>query len=359
MTRRERLRRCYWHQELDRPGVFNRTGYPQGDPTYDRLKAFLAEHTELKADWEGLPHLPYPSGVRTEPYSEDWARQITTLHTPAGDLVRSSLVGLRKQPGYIERHFLKDRADAEKFLSLPPPEPACEVSSFFELDRQVGDRGIVHVNLGFNPAGFVADLFGSTNFALMCATDRQTLHTLCGHRMRIILDRLKFLLARGVGPYFCLSGQEYITPPLHGPRDFYDFNVRYDKPIIDLVHDAGGRVHVHCHGSIKTVFQGFLDMGVDVLHPFEAPPMGDITPAQAKALARGRICLEGNIQIARIYEATPDAIRRETQQLIETVFDDRRGLIVCPSASPYIPGAGEQCLPQYEAMVEAVLNWKG
>ena len=45
----------------------------------------------------------------------------------------------------------------------------------------------------------------------------------------------------------------------------------------------------------------------------------------------------------------------ETQTLIDEAFDDRRGLIVCPTASPYIRDAGEECLPQYQAMIETVL----
>jgi hypothetical protein len=148
------------------------------------------------------------------------------------------------------------------------------------------------------------------------------------------------------------------VPPLHGPTDFLDFNVRYDKPIIDLVHDAGGRVYIHCHGSVKRVMEGFLDMGVDVLHPFEAPPMGDITPAEAKEAIRGRICYEGNIQIHHMYAHTPEQVGEETLALIETVFDDGTGLIVCPTASPYIPGEGEVCLARFRAMVEAVHGWQ-
>ena len=148
-----------------------------------------------------------------------------------------------------------------------------------------------------------------------------------------------------------------MVPPLHGPKDFYDFNVRYDKPIIELIHNAGGRIHIHCHGSIKKILQGFVDMGTDVLHPFEAPPMGDITPSEAKELARGRMCLEGNIQIDRMYEATPEDIAEETELLIQTVFDDHKGLIVSPTASPYIRGRGEECFPQYKAMIDTVINW--
>jgi len=98
-------------------------------------------------------------------------------------------------------------------------------------------------------------------------------------------------------------------------------------------------------------------MGVNVLHPFEAPSMGDITPLEAKELARGKMCLEGNIQINRMYDATPEEIREETELLIQTVFDDHKGLIVCPTASPYIRGEGEECFPQYKAMIDTVLEW--
>jgi len=175
--------------------------------------------------------------------------------------------------------------------------------------------------------------------------------------MRIMIRLVKFLVEKQLGPFFSMLGEEYIVPPLHGPKDFYDFNVRYDKPIIDLIHEAKGRIHIHCHGSIKKVFQGFLDMGADVLHPFEAPPMGDITAMEAKNLARGKLCLEGNLQIDGMYEQTPEQIMQQTDALISDVFDDNRGLIVSPTASPYIRGAGHQCLNQYKAMISAVQNW--
>jgi uroporphyrinogen-III decarboxylase len=192
---------------------------------------------------------------------------------------------------------------------------------------------------------------------LLSVTDREVLHRLCRRRLEIMLRTVRFLLDAGVGPFFSMLGQEYIVPPLHGPGDFRDFNVRYDRQIIDLIHESGGRVHVHSHGSIRKVFPDFVEMGTDVLHPFEAPPQGDIPPAEAKEMARGRMCLEGNIQIHRMYEATPEEIRRETRQLIEAVFDDGRGLIVCPTASPYIRGAGERCFPQYKAMIDTVLEY--
>ncbi len=360
MTRRERLRRCYFHEEMDRPAVYSRTGYPADDPSYDPLRAYLAEHSELKRGWwsgrvQGRP----PVETRREPHSDDWEREVSVLHAPAGDLEASRLVSLRGQPGLDRTHFINSAADAETYLSLPMPEVGGEVSSFFEADREVGEAGIAEVSLGHNPGGIVAELCGSENFAIMSVTDRDVIHALLARERDVILTRLKYLLQRGLGPYFSLAGQEFIAPPLHGPRDFDEFNIRYDRPIIDRVHEAGGRVHVHCHGAMKKVIGSFVEAGVDVLHPFEAPPLGDITPAEAKQAARGPTCLEGNIQINEMYESTPERIREQVRALIEAVFDDRRGLIVSPTASPYIRGAGGRCLPQYEAMVEAVLDWAG
>lgn len=92
------------------------------------------------------------------------------------------------------------------------------------------------------------------------------------------------------------------------------------------------------------------------MHPFEAPPMGDITAIEAKNIARGRMCLEGNIQIDRMYNATPEDVRQETELLIKDTFDDKKGLIVSPTASPYIRGRGEECFPQYKAMIDTVIN---
>lgn len=359
MNRRERLRRAYCHEEMDHPAVYSRTGYPHNDPTYDALKAYLAEHSELKQGWNGRAYeTPLRAEQSIEPVSRDWERAAYTLHTPRGDLHATTLLSLRGQPGLAETYLIKTRADAETYLSLPLPTIEGDVASFFEADRRMGDKGIIDVSLGSNPGGLVATLCGSETFALLSVTDRDVLHALCQRETEVLLRVLRFLLGQGVGPFFSLSGEEYIVPPLHGPRDFDEFNVRYDKPIIDLIHDAGGRVHVHCHGSIKRVFAGFAEMGVDVLHPFEAPPMGDITPAEARTLAGGRLCLEGNIQINRMYEATPEEVAEETRALVADVFGHGQGLIVSPTASPYIRGAGEIALPRYQAMVDAVLAWR-
>lgn len=356
MTRKERLRRAYFHEEMDRPAVYSREGFPSNDPTYDKLKKYLAENSELKFLWK-LKETPHTTEISYENYNEDFRRRKTILHTPAGNLESTSFESLKGQPGLHETYFLKTPEDAEKYISLPLPEIIKETDSFFQTEKKADDTGIVNVSLGMNPAGTVVDLFGSELFAMMSITERNLIHSLCEREMKRILKKLEFIADNKIGPYFSMLGEEYLVPPLHGPKDFYDFNVKYDKPIIDFIHNIGGRIHIHSHGSIRDVIQYFVEMGTDVLHPFEAPPSGNITAAEAKKAAGDRMCLEGNIQIAHMYEREPEDIRSQTEELIKTVFADRKGLIVSPSASPYIRGEGEKCFANYKAMVDTVLNY--
>jgi len=359
MNSRERLRRCFFYEEMDRPAVYSRRGFPGDDPTYDGLKEYLAEYSDLKYTWSSSRIVEtFPAETHTEEYSEGYERLVTVLHTPEGDLTSVRLVSRKGQPDMDETFFIESRKDAEAYLSLPVPEITGNVSSFFEEEKNIGERGIVDVSLGLNPAGTAASLAGTENFALLSVTDRDIIHELCARKRDVILQRLECLIENNVGPFFSMLGQEYVAPPIHSPKDFRDFNFKYDRPIIERVHEAGGRMHIHCHGRIKTVLDAFLEMETDVLHPFEAPPMGDITPKEAKEKIRGRICFEGNIQIADMYEQTPEEIREQTLALIHDVFDDSRGLIVCPSASPYLRGEGQTCFPQYKAMIDTVVNFR-
>ena len=102
-------------------------------------------------------------------------------------------------------------------------------------------------------------------------------------------------------------------PPLHGPADFDEFNVYYDRPILDRIHEAGGRVHVHCHGPIAQVFDGFLAMGADGPPPLRTAADGDILAAEAPFPVREASLPGGNLQIHRLYEATPDEMSHRSE----------------------------------------------
>lgn len=359
MNRKERLSRLYFNQEVDRPAVYCRSGFPINDSSYNPLKKYINEHCEIKLQWQSSNILEkYNIDTHIEKFSKDFNRQITILHTPKGNLKKIGLISLKDQATITKKYFLETEQDIEKYLSLPIPKVGGSIEGFYKLEKDIQNTGIVQIGLGINPAGVVVELFGSELFAELSITNRQLIHELIEKQTQIALKEVKYLKSKKIGTFYYMLGEEYLVPPLHGPKDFYDFVVKYDKQIIDVIHETNGRIHIHSHGSIKKVIDGFIEMGSDVLHPFESPPLGDITAKEAKEKARDKMCLEGNIQISHMYENTKEQIKEETINLIKDCFDDNKGLIVSPTASPYIKGEGHTCFNQYKEMIDIVTSYK-
>lgn len=361
ITSRERLDRCFRQQEIDRPGLYIR-GVDEvrpGHKSYEPLRELVVSKCDLKAYYY-LSQFKDMSGFsyKKERYNDDFERQITVLNTPSGILYKTYMIELNGNPGHIEKRLIETPEDAEIYLSLPEDILILDTEKFFEMDRKMGDRGIITVDLGLNPAGSVAELLGSERFALWSIEYRDLLHRLMEYEKNKIIKNMKLIMKENIGPYFGMSGEEYITPPLHGPDDFYDFNVRYDKPIVDLIHDYGGFIHIHSHGPIKGVLQYFIEIGADMLHPIEAPPMGNVTIQEAKDILRGKVCIEGNIQIGDMYGSSAGEIRENVLDVISKAFDDSKGLIICPTASPYIPVMSQKAFENYSCLINTVLNYK-
>jgi len=119
-------------------------------------------------------------------------------------------------------------------------------------------------------------------------------------------------------------------PPLMSPAGFRRYSIEVDKPLIDLIHNAGGQVWVHCHGRMRAVIEGFVEMGVDVLNPIEPPPMGDVTVAEAFEIVGRRMGLEGGIETHDLMTATPEQLQAKIHQDLREGAGKR--FIYCPSS---------------------------
>jgi hypothetical protein len=164
------------------------------------------------------------------------------------------------------------------------------------------------------------------------------------------------LLDAGLGPVFATLGHEIALPPLLSPGDFFELVVENDKPFMHAIRSKGNLIHVHCHYNLRKVLDGFVELGVNCLHPVEAPPMGDIELADAKVRLRGKVCIEGNMQIGDLFTLTPTEVRAKTRKIIEDAAAGG-GLILCPTASPYKPVLDDETRDNYLAFIEAGLEF--
>ncbi|MEN6645000.1 MAG: uroporphyrinogen decarboxylase family protein [Armatimonadia bacterium] len=365
MTSRERLLAAFQLQPVDRLPInirgvraWDPDWVETRDPSYRPLIDAVTEHGDYNDTWGAPAGLFYSAAdvTTTETWTEDrddWIANYTLYHTPGGDLRSMYLSSKTGMPGMQMEFMVKDLADLDKVLSVPyePSRPDC--APFFARVEEMSERGLVHCGI-HNGLTMLHNLMGSELLAIWSLTDRPRLMELIWLFHRRCLDLVDYLLDQGVGPVFAMSGEEYVTPPLHSAHDFHEFVVEPEKELAEHLHARGGLLHIHCHGPLTHVLEDFLELGPNCLHPLEAPPMGDVTLEDAKRRIGHRICLEGNIQIGDLYAGKTEDIIAQIRHNYQ--ITGNRGYILCPTASPHTPTLSDLTVRNYLAMIKTAAS---
>lgn len=373
MTARERWLALLRGEPTDRIGIQVR-GVEVWKPDWCEGKhaSFgpLIDAVRAHGDWEAMAgfdtglcyssaEVPTETHVEDVPGHDDIAHHVTVIEGPRGALRQTVACSRVGHPPMTVEHLLKTPEDAENLLALPYEPVQPDPQRFVDLDRAVGDRGLVLIILGYDAIGEAYELLGTERLAIWSVDHRALLHRMLDEFSRRRLDTVRYLGACGLAERMPLwvghVGAEVVVPPLAGPADFRDFVVRYDRPLHDAVHDLGGFVHVHSHGSISLLLEDFADMGADVLHPVEAPPLGDTPLAEAKQRIGDRVTIEGNVEISRLLDEEPKAFRRRVRQ---TIADGKPGgrFVICPTASPYPVELSDRAIENYLALIDIALE---
>ncbi|MBI3971794.1 MAG: hypothetical protein HY332_10945 [Chloroflexi bacterium] len=369
MTPRARLLAAIQRQPTDRLPVQVRGVRVLDDawvttrhPSYAPVIEAVRELGDPVANWS--PSTPllltaHPMGapeVRTEPGTDAWDLRVAMLHTPRGDLTSVHHVSRRGLPGMTTRFYVQSLDQLAWIRDVPYAPLRPNVDGFFALQEAVGERGLVLISLPV-AVGVVQALLGTEGFALaMMDAPDQVLELLWTFQARIE-DLVRYLLERGVGPLFGDVGAEYAGPPVMSPRFFRALYVEPEARTAALLHAHGALLHVHCHGSVRQMLPDFAGIGVDVLHPLEEPPLGDTPLAVAKEMLRGRVCIEGNVQIGDVYTMEPAEFEATVRWTVETGAPGG-GFILCPTASPYTPELPPNAVANYLTLLRVGVEYR-
>jgi len=328
MNRRERLMTALQCGEPDRPPVRLLNATPSArkhmHESWRRLLDLALDKTEIIA-WAGLGGQPAFSAwaeahkaVVDEDFDEPgWLKRITTFQTPKGELHKVLRVSPSGHESVLEKHLIETVDDAMKFLSIPDEPMEFDLSDLPALDEEVGEAGVVGIWCA-EPGCWVHHALGSETIAFWSVDHRDLLHEIYDKVHRNHVEMLKRALAEAPGRLLCSGcGGEKWIPPLVSPREFEEFLAPSVREIADIVHENDGLLWYHCHGSVHHFIERFVELGVDCLQPIEAPPLGDVTLADAKRLAGGRMCLEGNVQWGDVITSTPEEVHRMTRAALK------------------------------------------
>lgn len=364
MTCRERLKRAFKCQDTDRMPVrlwgvdplFPRDDWKQ---LYEWTEKY---ELDIIRSWgpakEETPPLSYNVHSEETVVGEKGIKEIkTVMETPEGPLTQIHCQPVDGSPGYVTKHFIEDVSDARKYLSLPEQKMFPGADSYFALEEKTGQRAMLMV--GIDEAMYaVQRKMGSEKFGYWLYDERALIREMVDKTYKEMESLVKHYLSKNMGDCFGWVGPELCIPPLASVKDFYEFVVGYDKRLIELIHNAGKLVWIHCHGDMLPVLKGFIEMGLDCLNPIEPPPAGRITLKEAKAVCSGKMALDGGVEDGAFDTLKPDAM----EKLMADVINQGKpggGFILCPTSSPTTrPKLLPHQIENYRVFVETAVKMR-
>lgn len=260
------------------------------------------------------------------------SRTLGTIDTPLGELHYVNEHDPISHTDWHVEYPVKSRADIEKIASVPWELPATlSPPDLAELPQDFARRGIVGTSIS-SPMVCVGGMMKYQHFLEFCATDLALMKELTETCRLRVLDCLTVLLSRPGIDLVWIGGSEWLTPPMASPA-LYDALVQeQERSLIEYVREnSDAAVHVHCHGRVRDVLPKIIDRGADYTEPVEPPPDGDITMAEAKGVAAGRITLGGNIECRLLAAGTQEEVDAAARAAFE---GGNERFILQPTAGP-------------------------
>ena len=217
-----------------------------------------------------------------------------------------------------------------------------------ELDERLGENGFPGLFLP-SPAVAISHGMHLENFLEFCFVEEKIVLDFCTEITRRIGLCIDALLAENLPMCsFTFGGSEQFTPPMMHPESFDRFVVPFEGHLVKKLQASGRPVKCHCHGRVAYALKRILAMGYDAVDPIEPPPQGDITYAEARAIAGDRMTLQGNLELVEIERGSPEHMRMRIRELLS--LGHKR--LILADAGGLRQAVTETMYQNYRAMVD-------
>jgi len=252
--------------------------------------------------------------------------------------------------------MVSEAEDLEKILSMPyePDFSGIDLESERAFISRIGDRGI-HCVIFEDPVSILHGLCDECGFCVICYSEEEAVTRFLDEMSRRCLERCRYLLENGIGEVFWIGGSEFVTPPMMSPAHFAKYVTPYTKALVDLIHSYGKKVMIHCHGRVKDVLHELKKIGADMLHPIEAPPMGDCTLSEAREVLGDDVIFVGNLQVGDLSSLSAEEITEKVKSALAQEKD--HPFILAMTASPIHKQIDERIEENYRAIIESALKY--
>jgi len=270
------------------------------------------------------------------------------IDTPKGKLTSVTGENKTSQTTWTLKYPVESLEDIEKIRSIPWELPEGLVPpDLSDTPDNFETRGILHGGVS-SPFVCVAGMMPYEYFLELCATDFDLMDELTAQCLERILGILDVLLADKAIEYVWMGGSEWLTPPMGSPTHYERLVHRYEKKVIERIHEGGALSHVHCHGNVASTLEMAIERGADFFEPVEPSPDGDIIFTMAKQIAAGRITLGGNVEARILENEGPD----EVEQAARAAFEGGGERMIFQTTAGPISRVTPKILENYHRLVD-------
>jgi hypothetical protein len=372
MNRRERLMNTLAGRAVDRPAVcfYEINGLDERADLADPFNIYshpswapLIELARERSDRIVMRPVGFPGArdpveelTRVQVWYDANGSRYERREIPCGRRTLTSVT--RRDPDintiWQVEHLFKDEEDVRAYLDLPLPElhGAPDILGVLEAEQAIGDSGIVMIDTA-DPLCQAAGLFHMGTFTILAATEPALFHRLLDRFAADLQPRTEAIAKALPGRLWRIYGPEYASPPYLHPRQFHEYAVAYDTPIVKAIQQYGGYARIHSHGRLRLILDEIASTGCDGLDPIEPPPQGDMRLAEVRQRCGKQMVLFGNLEASDLENLPAEEFRVKVRCAIEEGVGER-GFVLMASSCPYGRVLTERALDNFRVMVEEV-----
>ena len=325
----------------------------QPDPSRREIAHRVFDHTVSFVTFPSFANrylVTPPQSMREVDRHAAGGTQTTTVEidTPKGKLTAVTARDALSDTTWTVRYPVESLEEVEKIRSVPWELPVgLAPPDLSALPPDFDERGVLRTGVS-SPFVCVAGMMPYQYFLELCATELNLLKELTAQCLERILSVLDVLLSQRTIEYVWMGGCEWVTPPMGSPRLYEELVQEYERKVICRIHAGGALSHVHCHGRVRSTLAMVVERGGDFFEPVEPPPDGDITFAEAKAMAAGRMTLGGNVEARVLENESADAV----DEAVRRAFEGGKERMVLQTTAGPIGAMDPRVLANYHRMID-------
>lgn len=241
------------------------------------------------------------------------------------------------------KRWIETEEDLTAFLSLDSLQAAIpDIEAVRAKEQQIGELGLPYAEVS-DPFGVVSEMFPTDLFYIKTVNDRNRIDKLLSLTGQRILASIRHLCRDTCRPFILrLIGSEKAVPPFMSRDDFLHFEGAFYKEVAEIASEYHVPVAFHCHGPVRDILSDVWSMGYSFVEPFEPPPRGNLTIAEALESTAGRGIVFGGVDDVLLSTGSTEEVRRAVESCLSGARSSGRPFILSQSATPFFDPLSEK-----------------